>query len=41
VTNFECDVRPTIDGEPAKLTEAQADLARARRPERWVPKWLA
>lgn len=39
--NFEYDVRPTIEGEPAKLSEAQADLARAPRPERWVPKWLA
>lgn len=39
--NFEYDVRPTIDGEPAKLSEAQADLVRAPRPERWVPKWLA
>lgn len=39
--SFEYDVRPTIDGEPAKLSEATADLARAPRPERWVPKWLA
>lgn len=39
--SFDYDVRPTIDGEPAKLSEAQADLARAPRPERWVPKWLA
>jgi len=23
------------------LSEAQADLVRAPRPERWVPKWLA
>ena len=28
-------------GEPALLAEAKADLARAPRPERWVPKWLA
>ncbi|MGY3393222.1 hypothetical protein ACVWW6_005813 [Bradyrhizobium sp. USDA 3311] len=41
MTNFEHDVRPTIGGEPAKLAEAQADLAGAPRPERWVPKWLA
>jgi len=34
-------VRPIIDGEPALLAEAKADLARAPRPERWVPKWLA
>lgn len=39
--DFEYDIRPTIGGEPAKLSEAQADLARAPRPERWVPKWLA
>jgi hypothetical protein len=39
--NFEYDARPTIGGEPALLTEAKADLARAARPERWVPKWLA
>lgn len=38
---FDYDTRPIIDGEPAKLSEAQADLARAPRPERWVPKWLA
>lgn len=38
--NFDYDARPTIDGEPAKLAEAKADLARAPRPERWVPKWL-
>ena len=38
--NFEYDVRPTIDGELALLSEAQADLARAPRPERWVPKWI-
>ena len=39
--NFEYDVRPIIGGEPAQLSEAKADLARAPRPERWVPKWLA
>jgi hypothetical protein len=38
---FEYDVRPTIGDEPAELSEARADLARAPRPERWVPKWLA
>ncbi|OAF12077.1 hypothetical protein [Bradyrhizobium neotropicale] len=38
--SFEYDVHPMIDGEPAKLSEAKADLARAPRPERWVPKWL-
>ncbi|UWU65589.1 hypothetical protein ACNJYD_19010 [Bradyrhizobium sp. DASA03005] len=38
--SFEYDARPTVAGEPAKLSEAQADLARAPRPERWVPKWL-
>lgn len=39
--SFAYDVRPAIDGEPALLSEAKADLARAPRPERWVPKWLA
>lgn len=38
---FDYDARPNIDGEPALLSEAKADLARAPRPERWVPKWLA
>ena len=38
---FEYDVRPAIGGEPAMLSEAKADLARAPRPERWVPRWLA
>ncbi|MEK9284423.1 hypothetical protein MTR72_33065 [Bradyrhizobium sp. ISRA442] len=38
--SFEYDVRPTIDGEPAELSGAKADLARAPRPQRWVPKWL-
>jgi hypothetical protein len=38
---FDYDARPNIDGEPALLAEAKADLARAPRPERWVPKWLA
>ncbi len=37
---FDYDTRPTIDGEPASLSEAKADLARAPRPQRWVPKWL-
>lgn len=39
--NFDYDARPVIAGKPAILAEAQADLARAPRPERWVPKWLA
>jgi hypothetical protein len=38
---FDYDTRPSIAGEPALLSEAKADLARAPRPERWVPKWLA
>jgi hypothetical protein len=29
-----------IDGEPADLSEAKADLIRAPRPARWVPAWL-
>ncbi|KAG5730884.1 hypothetical protein E4T56_gene5711, partial [Termitomyces sp. T112] len=32
---FDYEARPAIDGEPAKLSEAKADLARAPRPERW------
>jgi hypothetical protein len=38
---FDYDARPTIDDVPAELSEARADLARAPRPERWVPTWLA
>jgi hypothetical protein len=38
---FDYDARPTIDDAPAELSEARADLARAPRPERWVPGWLA
>jgi hypothetical protein len=38
---FGYDDRPTIDDAPADLSEARADLARAPRPERWVPAWLA
>ncbi|MGY8662847.1 hypothetical protein Q3C01_10815 [Bradyrhizobium sp. UFLA05-109] len=38
---FDYDERPTIDDVPAELSEAKADLARAPRPERWVPTWLA
>ena len=37
---FDYDARPTIDDAPAELSEARADLARAPRPERWVPGWL-
>lgn len=38
---FDYDTRPMIGEAPAELAEAQADLARAPRPERWVPPWLA
>jgi hypothetical protein len=38
---FGYDDRPTINDAPADLSEARADLARAPRPERWVPAWLA
>jgi hypothetical protein len=38
---FDYEARPTIDDAPAELSEARADLARAPRPERWVPEWLA
>jgi hypothetical protein len=38
---FGYDDRPTIGDVPADLSEARADLARAPRPERWVPAWLA
>lgn len=37
---FEYQSRPTIAGVPASLDEARANLARAPRPERWVPDWL-
>jgi hypothetical protein len=38
---FDYDARPMIGEAPADLAEARADLARAPRPERWVPTWLA
>ena len=38
---FDYDARPMIGEVPADLSEAKADLARAPRPERWVPAWLA
>ena len=37
---FDYDARPTFGEAPADLSEAKADLARAPRPERWVPAWL-
>ncbi|MBR0758051.1 hypothetical protein JQ604_38225 [Bradyrhizobium jicamae] len=39
--NFDYDTRPTFAGAPADLSEVEADLMRAPRPDRWVPKWLA
>jgi hypothetical protein len=38
---FDYETRPTFAEKPVDLTEARADLARAPRPERWVPSWLA
>lgn len=38
---FDYDTHPTIDEKPADLAAAKADLARAPRPARWVPAWLA
>jgi hypothetical protein len=38
---FDYETRPTIGELPADLAQARADLARAPRPERWVPPWLA
>ena len=38
---FDYETRPTINEMPADLSEAKADLARAPRPPRWVPAWLA
>ena len=37
---FDYQTRPTIGDAPAELSEARADLARAPRPERWMPVWL-
>lgn len=39
--SFDYETRPTINEMPADLKEARADLARAPRPARWVPAWLA
>ena len=38
---FDYDARPVINGSPADLAQAKADLRRAPRPARWVPAWLA
>jgi hypothetical protein len=38
---FDYETRPTFGEQPADLAEARADLARAPRPARWVPAWLA
>jgi hypothetical protein len=38
---FDYETRPTINDMPADLDQARADLARAPRPPRWVPAWLA
>jgi len=39
--SFDYETRPLIDEKPADLAQAKADLARAPRPPRWVPAWLA
>jgi len=39
--SFDYETRPTINELPADIAQARADLARAPRPERWVPGWLA
>ena len=39
--SFDYESRPTINELPADIAEARADLARAPRPDRWVPGWLA
>lgn len=39
--SFNYDMRPTIAGAPADVSEARVDLVRAPRPVRWVPRWLA
>ena len=41
VPRFDYETLPLIDDVAADLSEARADLARAPRPERWVPAWLA
>lgn len=38
---FDCQARPVIEGAPAPLDAALADLAGAPRPVRGVPVWLA
>ena len=38
---FDYQVRPEIGGAPAPVEAARFDLARAPRPVRWVPGWLA
>jgi hypothetical protein len=39
--NFDYEARPMFGETPADLSEARADLARAPRPARWTPTWLA
>ena len=38
---FDYRTRPVIDGSPAPVEQGRADLARAPRPERWIPSWLS
>jgi hypothetical protein len=39
--SFDYEMRPTFDDVPADVAQARADLARAPRPARWTPPWLA
>ena len=39
--NFDYEARPLFGDAPADLAQARADLARAPRPARWTPPWLA
>jgi hypothetical protein len=38
---FDYETRPMFGDIPADLAQARADLARAPRPARWTPSWLA
>jgi hypothetical protein len=39
--NFDYEARPMFGDTPADPAQARADLARAPRPARWTPPWLA
>jgi len=38
---FDYQSRPSLGGAPVSVSEAQTDLARAPRPQPWIPDWLA